>query len=339
MYMFKGNESLENIGNVRSIGNVRNVGNTRNMENMDSTEVLFQILEMVNMTTRELEDYMRSYNRNTREIERVKSRKSYYKHDALEAAISIVIALSVAISLPIGAHKLAKKLGEGKDMVPIRTTTYVKNLAINKKITKPLSDNPEDKAYIIETIPAKDSSYDLVMTYDASNEGLTKVKDYFDLDLSSLPLIDQETVTEGRENEASKKVVIEKVDWEFAYNLPKTMVLGVFYLVYILAICILESKHWDDYSHYFMELNVLSLINNIKRIRYCENTRELEKETKEIKRTILKILNSDKRLLTKFEVEYERNINLMGDASCLLCMYNELSNKITSTEQKLTMSK
>ena len=309
-------------------------------ESTNNIDLLSQTLELVDKTTLELEKYLESYQADMSKVNDDKERRNSYKHDAFKQIIAIVATLGLIASLPVGAHKLAKKLGEGKEKVTIDVTTYEKGENPQVGQTKKyLSDNPEDKVYIVETIPNDDFNYDLVLTYDATNEETTKVEDYYNLDLSSLPLIEQTNVTSKRENKASKKIVIEKVNEDDVTNDIKFTVLFGFYLVYIVGTLGLECVYYDFYEYTFILHKVEELIDDIKTINSSKNVKELEKKANKIKEIVLKILSSDKRLLDKFEKEFENNKDLLSDPTELLSKYCELKSKIAEAEYKLKISK
>ena len=167
----------------------------------------------------------------------------------------------------------------------------------------------------------------------------TKVEDYYNLDLSNLPLISTENVIEDKENKESKRIVIEKVDYDDIDNDTKTTIFVLFYAIYILAIVSISIQRLSKDELPLAINSICELVDNIKELCSCESTKELKKKTNAIKEIIVRILNSDKKLLDRFESEFEKNRDLMSDPAELLNKYNELRRKITETEYKLAISK
>lgn len=309
-------------------------------ENTDNIDLLSQTLELIDKTTLELEKYLKSYQNDMAQVNEDKKKRYSYKRDAFKQIVALVATLGLMISLPVGAHKFAKKVGEGKDAATIYVTTYEKGKNPKTSTTNRfLSDNPEDRVYIVETIPNDDFNYDLVLTYDATNEETTKVEDYYNLDLSSLPLVEQKNVTRERENESSKRIVIEKVKEGEVTNGSKFMVLFIFYLLYVGIMLALEYWNYEETDYTFIIYKVMELLDDIKMINPGKDVKELEKKANKIKEIILKVLSSDEKLLDKFNKEFENNKDLLSDPTELLSRYCELKNKIAEAEYKLAISK
>ena len=95
-------------------------------ESTNNIDLLSQTLELVDKTTLELEKYLESYQADMSKVNDDKERRNSYKRDAFKQIIAIVATLGLIASLPVGAHKLAKKLGEGKEKATIDVTTYEK---------------------------------------------------------------------------------------------------------------------------------------------------------------------------------------------------------------------
>lgn len=302
-------------------------------------DALSEILEAVDKTTTELNRYFESYQTDMAQMKRRNKTINRYKKEVIKSSASVLLTFSLLIGLPFGAHKLAKKLGEGKDKVLIEVSTYEKDKEPTLEKTSRYSiDGPEDKVYIIETIPSKEFNYDLVMTYDATNEKCTKVEDYYNLDLSTLPLISTKNVIEDKENQESKRIVMEKVDYNHIYNDAKS-ILHLFYAIYIFTIAVLSVVELKSDELSLAINSIRELLDNIKEVCSCESTKELKKKTNAIKEMIMRILNSDKKLLDRFESEFDKNRDLMSDPAELLNKYNELRNKLTEAEYKLAISK
>ena len=202
-----------------------------------------------------------------------------------------------------------------------------------------MSDNPDDKVYIVETIPSNDFNYDLVMTYDATNEKCDKVEDYYNLDLSTLPLVSKENVTERRENKESKRVILEKVNFDSIDNTVKIRLLVLFYAFYVLLVGTLEVVSLSDKHISFIIGYIKQLLEDISKIKDEDDAKELLKKANQTKEIIMQVLRSDKRLLEKFNEEYEKNMCLMSDPAELLNKYYELKNKISEAEYKFEMIK
>lgn len=315
MYAFKGQEITNNI------------------------DLLLQTLDIVDKTTLELTKYLESYQYDVNEINSNNKRKKKNVNKAVKQLISTILALSL-IYAPVGAHKLIKRVGEGKESVTVEITTYEKDKKPQTtQTTEYLSDNPEDKVYIAETIPSEEFNYDLVKTYDATNEKCEKVEDYYNLDLSRLPLISTENVTEKRKKTESKKVILEKVDFDSVSNSLVTTLSTVFYMIYMVLVAALEiSSLYDNHTTFIIGC-IRQLLEDISKVKNKDDAKELKKKTNAIKEMIMRILNSDKKLLDRFESEFEKNRDLMSDPAELLNKYNELRNKLTEAEYKLAISK
>ena len=311
----------------------------KEQETTDNIDLLSQMLDIVDKTTVELTKYLEGYQDDIKSINDNNKWKKKNANQAVRKLMSTILALSL-IYVPVGAHKFINRVSVGKESYQVNITTYEKDKTpkvVNTR--KYLSDNPDDKVYIVETIPNDDFNYDLVLTYDATNEETTKVEDYYNLDLSSLPLIEQTNVTSGRENKVSKKIVIKKVNEDNVTNDIKFAVLFGFYFVYVVVTLLLECLYYVYYDYTFILHKVEELIDDIKKINYGKNVKELKKKSNKIKEIILKILSSDKRLLDKFEKEFENNKDLLSDPTELLSKYCELKSKIAEAEYKLKISK
>ena len=295
------------------------------------------MLDIVDKTTVELTKYLEGYQDDIKSINDNNKWKRKNANQAVRKLMSTILALSL-IYVPVGAHKLINRVSVGKESYQVKITTYEKDKTpkvVNTR--KYLSDNPDDKVYIVETIPSNDFNYDLVMTYDATNEKCDKVEDYYNLDLSTLPLVSKENVTERRENKESKRVILEKVDFNSIDNETQSGLLIVFYIFYTVLVVILESVSLFCNNISFIIGYIKQLPEDISKIKDEDDAKELEKKANQTKEIIMQVLRSDKRLLEKFNEEYEKNMCLMSDPSLLLSKYDELieSIKRKSSEVKL----
>lgn len=309
----------------------------KEQETTDNIDLLSQMLDIVDKTTVELTKYLEGYQDDIKSINDNNKWKRKNANQAVRKLMSTILALSL-IYVPVGAHKLINRVSVGKESYQVKITTYEKDKTpkvVNTR--KYLSDNPDDKVYIVETIPSNDFNYDLVMTYDATNEKCDKVEDYYNLDLSTLPLVSKENVTERRENKESKRVILEKVDFNSIDNETQSGLLIVFYIFYTVLVVILESVSLFCNNISFIIGYIKQLPEDISKIKDEDDAKELEKKANQTKEIIMQVLRSDKRLLEKFNEEYEKNMCLMSDPSLLLSKYDELieSIKRKSSEVKL----
>ena len=311
----------------------------KEQETTDNIDLLSQMLDIVDKTTVELTKYLEGYQDDIKSINDNNKWKKKNKNEAVRKLMSTILALSL-IYVPVGAHKFINRVSVGKESYQVKITTYEKDKTPKVVNTsKYLSDNPEDKVYIVETIPSNDFNYDLVMTYDATNEKCDKVEDYYNLDLSSLPLVSKENVTEIRENKESKRVILEKVDFNSIDNETQSGLLIVFYIFYTVLVVILESVSLCCNNISFIIGYIKQLLEDISKIKDEDDAKELEKKANQTKEIIMQVLRSDKRLLEKFNEEYEKNMCLMSDPAELLNKYYELKNKISEAEYKFEMIK
>lgn len=309
----------------------------KEQETTDNIDLLSQMLDIVDKTTVELTKYLEGYQDDIKSINDNNKWKRKNANQAVRKLMSTILALSL-IYVPVGAHKLINRVSVGKESYQVKITTYEKDKTpkvVNTR--KYLNDNPDDKVYIVETIPSNDFNYDLVMTYDATNEKCDKVEDYYNLDLSTLPLVSKENVTERRENKESKRVILEKVDFNSIDNETQSGLLIVFYIFYTVLVVILESASLFCNNISFIIGYIKQLLEDISKIKDEDDAKELEKKANQTKEIIMQVLRSDKRLLEKFNEEYEKNMCLMSDPSLLLSKYDELieSIKRKSSEVKL----
>ena len=311
----------------------------KEQETTDNIDLLSQMLDIVDKTTVELTKYLEGYQDDIKSINDNNKWKKKNKNEAVRKLMSTILALSL-IYVPVGAHKLINRVSVGKESYQVKITTYEKDKTpkvVNTR--KYLSDNPDDKVYIVETIPSNDFNYDLVMTYDATNEKCDKVEDYYNLDLSTLPLVSKENVTERRENKESKRVILEKVDFNSIDNETQSDLLIVFYIFYTLLVVILESVSLCCNNISFIIGYIKQLLEDISKIKDEDDAKELKKKANQTKEIVMQILKSDKKLLEKFNEEYEKNMYLMSDPAELLNKYYELKNKISEAEYKFEMIK
>lgn len=311
----------------------------KEQETTNNIDLLLQTLDIVDKTTLELTKYLESYQYDVNEINSNNKRKKKNVNKAVKQLMSTILALSL-IYVPVGAHKLIKRVGEGKESVTVEITTYEKDKKPQTaQTTEYLSDNPEDKVYIVETIPSEEFNYDLVKKYDATNEKCEKVEDYYNLDLSRLPLISTENVTEKRKKTESKKVILEKVDFDSVSNSLVTTLLTVFYMIYMILVAVLEISSLYDIHTTFIVGCIRQLLDDISKVKNKDDAKELKKKANQTKEIVMQILKSDKKLLEKFNEEYEKNMYLMSDPAELLSKYYELKNKISEAEYKFEMIK
>ena len=311
----------------------------KEQETTDNIDLLSQMLDIVDKTTVELTKYLEGYQDDIKSINDNNKWKKKNANQAVRKLMSTILALSL-IYVPVGAHKFINCVSVGKESYQVKITTYEKDKTpkvVNTR--KYLSDNPDDKVYIVETIPSNDFNYDLVMTYDATNEKCDKVEDYYNLDLSSLPLVSKENVTERRENKESKRVILEKVNFDSIDNTVKIYLLVLFYAFYVLLVGTLEVVSLSDKHISFIIGYIKQLLEDISKIKDEDDAKELEKKANQTKEIIMQVLRSDKRLLEKFNEEYEKNMCLMSDPAELLNKYYELKNKISEAEYKFEMIK
>lgn len=85
------------------------------------------------------------------------------------------------------------------------------------------------------------------------------------------------------------------------------------------------------------DMALIALENSLNRL--AKSNLVAQKKANKIKEIVLKILSSDKRLLDKFEKEFENNKDLLSDPTELLSKYCELKSKIAEAEYKLKISK
>ena len=311
----------------------------KEQETTDNIDLLSQMLDIVDKTTVELTKYLEGYQDDIKSINDNNKWKKKNANQAVRKLMSTILALSL-IYVPVGAYKFINRVSVGKESYQVKITTYEKDKTpkvVNTR--KYLSDNPDDKVYIVETIPSNDFNYDLVMTYDATNEKCDKVEDYYNLDLSTLPLVSKENVTERRENKESKRVILEKVNFDSIDNTVKIYLLVLFYAFYVLLVGTLEVVSLSDKHISFIIGYIKQLLEDISKIKDEDDAKELLKKANQTKEIIMQVLRSDKRLLEKFNEEYEKNMCLMSDPAELLNKYYELKNKISEAEYKFEMIK
>ena len=283
-----------------------------------------------------------TYNSTQRVIFELKNNMGGNIHQIVLNTLSMAVALSLIVSVPlIQAHRI-KKSKNDNSLVTEKTYTYQMDGLKQVESEEVLLKDAEDKKYIVLAEPNK-NGYKNIITYDISDIDLPVVDNYFNLDLSKIEnktgTVDFSTGSEiTDDDEESKKLIIKNIDYESIQPGKADIVEILLFIEYIFLMVIVEMEYSNEFSVPILTNGVIFLSDEIKKIKskmYFKKT--YDKELKEIINRINEMISQSEELSRKWNEEFERNKDLMSDPSLLLSKYDELMKEIKENTMKLKM--
>ena len=283
-----------------------------------------------------------TYNSTQRVIFELKNNMGGNIHQIVLNTLSMAVALSLIVSVPlIQAHRI-KKSKNDNSLVTEKTYTYQMDGLKQVESEEVLLKDAEDKKYIVLAEPNK-NGYKNIITYDISDIDLPVVDNYFNLDLSKIEnktgTVDFSTGSEiTDDDEESKKLIIKNIDYESIQPGKADIVEILLFIEYIFLMVIVEMEYSNEFSVPILTNGVIFLSDEIKKIKskmYFKKT--YDKELKEIINRINEMISQSEELSRRWNEEFEKNIYLMSDPSLLLSKYDELMKEIKENTMKLKM--
>ena len=283
-----------------------------------------------------------TYNSTQRVIFELKNNMRGNIHQIVLNTLSMAVALSLIVSVPlIQAHRI-KKSKNDNSLVTEKTYTYQMDGLKQVESEEVLLKDAEDKKYIVLAEPNK-NGYKNIITYDISDIDLPVVDNYFNLDLSKIEnktgTVDFSTGSEiTDDDEESKKLIIKNIDYESIQPGKADIVEILLFIEYIFLMVIVEMEYSNEFSVPILTNGVIFLSDEIKKIKskmYFKKT--YDKELKEIINRINEMISQSEELSRRWNEEFEKNIYLMSDPSLLLSKYDELMKEIKENTMKLKM--
>ena len=283
-----------------------------------------------------------TYNSTQRVIFELKNNMGGNIHQIVLNTLSMAVALSLIVSVPlIQAHRI-KKSKNDNSLVTEKTYTYQMDGLKQVESEEVLLKDAEDKKYIVLAEPNKDG-YKNIITYDISDIDLPVVDNYFNLDLSKIEnktgTVDFSTGSEiTDDDEESKKLIIKNIDYESIQPGKADIVEILLFIEYIFLMVIVEMEYSNEFSVPILTNGVIFLSDEIKKIKskmYFKKT--YDKELKEIINRINEMISQSEELSRRWNEEFEKNKDLMSDPSLLLSKYDELMKEIKENTMKLKM--
>lgn len=283
-----------------------------------------------------------TYNSTQRVIFELKNNMGGNIHQIVLNTLSMAVALSLIVSVPlIQAHRI-KKSKNDNSLVTEKTYTYQMDGLKQVESEEVLLKDAEDKKYIVLAEPNK-NGYKNIITYDISDIDLPVVDNYFNLDLSKIEnktgTVDFSTGSEiTDDDEESKKLIIKNIDYESIQPGKADIVEILLFIEYIFLMVIVEMEYSNEFSVPILTNGVIFLSDEIKKIKskmYFKKT--YDKELKEIINRINEMISQSEELSRRLNEEFEKNKDLMSDPSLLLSKYDELMKEIKENTMKLKM--
>ncbi len=283
-----------------------------------------------------------TYNSTQRVIFELKNNMGGNIHQIVLNTLSMAVALSLIVSVPlIQAHRI-KKSKNDNSLVTEKTYTYQMDGLKQVESEEVLLKDAEDKKYIVLAEPNK-NGYKNIITYDISDIDLPVVDNYFNLDLSKIEnktgTVDFSTGSEiTDDDEESKKLIIKNIDYESIQPGKADIVEILLFIEYIFLMVIVEMEYSNEFSVPILTNGVIFLSDEIKKIKskmYFKKT--YDKELKEIINRINEMISQSEELSRRLNEKFEKNKDLMSDPSLLLSKYDELMKEIKENTMKLKM--
>ena len=283
-----------------------------------------------------------TYNSTQRVIFELKNNMRGNIHQIVLNTLSMAVALSLIVSVPLIQAQRIKKSKNDNSLVTEKTYTYQTSGLEQVETEEMLLKDAEDKKYIVLAEPNK-NGYKNIITYDISDIDLPVVDNYFNLDLSKIEnktgTVDFSTGSEiTDDDEESKKLIIKNIDYESIQPGKADIVEILLFIEYIFLMVIVEMEYSNEFSVPILTNGVIFLSDEIKKIKskmYFKKT--YDKELKEIINRINEMISQSEELSRRLNEEFEKNKDLMSDPSLLLSKYDELMKEIKENTMKLKM--
>ena len=298
-------------------------------------EIFDELLDRLNILSNSLDSSIQDYANKSYYLNcKIKSIKEVKKR--IKKNIAVVLAsLGILTSIPI---YVTSKLTTNWTLVPLTTYTYEEG-KLPQAVTKyvPLSNDLKEKKYIVLMEPYNKLNYRNTTAYDVSDIDLSSPLEYYDLDLSKIndkiKSVESKTEkTEDNENIQSKKLIIEKIDFnDKKKDESISFLLASFYGIYIFLLSVFEVIYSVEISDGY-----LFIVSKIKKIKDGitivgldkSELNKIKEQLNEVISQINEIISQSEELSRKWNEEFERNKDLMSDPSLLLSKYDELIESI-----------
>ena len=298
-------------------------------------EIFDELLDRLNILSNSLDSSIQDYVNKSYYLNcKIKSIKEVKKRIKKNIAV-ILASLSIVTSIPI---YVTSKLTTNWTLVPLTTYIYEEG-KLPQAVTKyvHLSSDLKEKKYIVLMEPYNKLNYRNTTEYDVSDIDLSSPLEYYDLDLSKIndkiETIEYKTEeTEDDENTQSKKLIIEKIDFNDKKKDESNFCnMVIFYGIYIFFLSVFEVIYSVEISDGY-----LFIVSKIKKIKDGITIAGLDKselnkikeQLNEVISEINEIISQSEELSRKWNEEFERNKDLMSDPSLLLSRYDELIESI-----------